>query len=167
MSDRRGYCFPTTDLDQGSQWAAGSQHPPRYPAGLSAYQGVPASAYPTMAGAAHNMAPVHPFVQCGVNDYAGAFPPSVLSQYIAVAPNAYVPLTTAKLPPSKSRLSWFFADTYGCNELSSTYKLSSLAPLQPISRSSFLSGWLDPESFMVLSDPSTHPYHRFRGDGIA
>ncbi|KAF8441468.1 hypothetical protein L210DRAFT_958631 [Boletus edulis BED1] len=90
MSDRRGYSFPTTDLDRGNQWATGAQQPPRYPPQSSAYQGVPASAYPTMVGSAHNMASsVHPSAQYGGNDYTASFPPSAQSQYMVAPPNAY------------------------------------------------------------------------------
>ena len=86
MSDRRGYSYPTAE---GSQWASGTQHPTRYPAQSSAYQGVPASAYTTMGGSAHNVASVHPSVQYGANDYTGSFPPSGSNQYIATTTNAY------------------------------------------------------------------------------
>ncbi|KAH0827536.1 hypothetical protein J3R83DRAFT_4255, partial [Lanmaoa asiatica] len=89
MADRRGYSFPPTELDRGSQWPTGTQHSSRYPAPSNAYQGVPASSYPSIAGTTHNMASVHPSVQYGVNDYTGNFPPSVSSQYTAATPNAY------------------------------------------------------------------------------
>lgn len=90
MTDRRAYSFSTTDLDRGSQWSTGSQHPPRYLASSSTYQAVQAnSTYPTMPDTTHNMASVHPPVQYGVNDYAGDYPPSVSSQYMVATPNTY------------------------------------------------------------------------------
>ena len=102
MGDRRGYSFPPTDLDRDSQWATGTQHPPRYPASSSPYQGVPASAYPAMAGATHNMVSVHPSVQYGTNEYTGGFPSSMSSQYIAATSNAYHQPRQSYPPPSQA-----------------------------------------------------------------
>ena len=86
MTDRRGYSFPTTDLDRASQWSTGTQSP-RYPVPSNAYQGAPAATYPSMGGTAHNGASMHPSAQYG--DYTGSFPPQVSNQYMTATPNAY------------------------------------------------------------------------------
>ncbi|KAG9316387.1 hypothetical protein JVU11DRAFT_2420 [Chiua virens] len=99
MTDRRGYSYPTADLDRAGQWPANTQQSSRYPAPSNAYQSVPANAYPSMASAAHGVAPVHPSMQYGVNEYAAGYPPSVPGQYMSTTPSAYHQPRQSYVPP--------------------------------------------------------------------
>lgn len=107
MADRRGYSFPTNDLDRGSQWPVGTHHhPSRYHISSGAHQDVPVgNAYPLMDGAAHNIASVHPPIQYGVSDYPGDYPPSASSQYTAPTPDAYHQPRQGYPPPNRAHQS--------------------------------------------------------------
>lgn len=80
MTDRRGYSsYPAADLDRGSQWSAGTQHPSRYPPHSNAYA-VPATSYSTIPHMAQHAG------QYGVEDYGFS---SVSNQYVVTTPDAY------------------------------------------------------------------------------